>query len=231
MASVVMSSNEARLPFLGTKMSFIVGLDPLGFQNTSVQTYSYLLPGLNNVTWRIRNYSFYCWLLAEYSKQIRNTNPSAQRIFIRRAEYIIALMSVRHKVSVSGSDYAKKRIEAGIKEFDLQSGTYNDDASTPGTYWQHPSGVFGQYYVGAMRQMGLIDEPVDQVGQSLKIYRRTPRSPELKVSGEDLALAFDQNISSDNKTLFLSCIHDGKVTLRSLDLLFSSFVKSAAIFD
>ena len=93
MATKVLDKNEARLPFFGDKMSFVTGLDPLGLQNPSAQAYSYLLPGLNNVTGRIRNYSFYCWLLAEYAKRIKSSDPKEQKAFIRKAEYIIALIA------------------------------------------------------------------------------------------------------------------------------------------
>ena len=90
MPTNIIDKNEARVPFLGDRMSFVTGLDPLGLQNPSLQAYAYLLPGLNNVTSRIRNYSFYCWLLAEYARIIQSTDPKEQKKFIRRAEYIIA---------------------------------------------------------------------------------------------------------------------------------------------
>jgi hypothetical protein len=35
------------------------GLDPLGMQNTSVNLYQRLLPGISNVTLRIRYYGLY----------------------------------------------------------------------------------------------------------------------------------------------------------------------------
>jgi len=67
MTTKVIDNNEARVPFFGARLSFISGLDPLGLQNPSSQAYSYLLPGLNNVTSQLRSYSFYCWLLDEYA--------------------------------------------------------------------------------------------------------------------------------------------------------------------
>ena len=70
-------------------MNFIRGLDPLGLQNTSDSTFSILLPGLNNVTGRIRYYSFYCWLLDEYSKRVGSTDPKEQRnsIHVKMKQY------------------------------------------------------------------------------------------------------------------------------------------------
>ena len=51
-SSTIMSltSNQSVAPFLGKRMSFIRGLDPMGLQNASERTYSKLLQGLSNVT-------------------------------------------------------------------------------------------------------------------------------------------------------------------------------------
>ena len=38
------------------------GLDPLGMQNLGVALYQRLMPGISNVTLRMRYYGFYCWL-------------------------------------------------------------------------------------------------------------------------------------------------------------------------
>lgn len=212
MSTKVIDKNEARLPFFGDKMSFVTGLDPLGLQNPSTQAYSYLLPGLNNVTGRIRNYSFYCWLLAEYAKQIKSSDPKEQKAFIRRAEYITALIAAKAEIlGISGSLYATHRLNENLTEFDLNIGTYNADSSTVGTYWQYGSGVFGQYYVGSLRQIGLIEEPVNDMGQPMGIYRRTAKRDNQKVSGEELAAAFDRNISDQNKQLFFYCLHKGTI--------------------
>lgn len=212
MSTTVIDRNEARAPFFGEKISFVTGLDPLGLQNPSIQAYSYLLPGLNNVTSRIRNYAFYCWLLQEYGKGINSSDPKNQKKFIRRAEYIIALVSVYHGIEgISGSNYAKNRISEGRLGYDLQTGTYNEDGSTENTYWQYDFGVFGQYYVGSLRQIGLIEQPVNQEGEAIGIYRRTTKIDNSNVSGQELAEAFDSNINSEIKARFLSCIEAGEI--------------------
>ncbi|MCP1835705.1 hypothetical protein J2R76_004045 [Bradyrhizobium sp. USDA 4532] len=38
------------------------GLDPLGMQNSSLALYQTLLPGVGNVTLRMRYYGLYAWL-------------------------------------------------------------------------------------------------------------------------------------------------------------------------
>ncbi|WP_207431352.1 hypothetical protein [Sabulibacter ruber] len=219
----VIDKNEARLPFFGDRLSFVPGLDPLGLQNPSAYAYSTLLPGLNNVTGRLRSYSFYCWLLSEYARQIQTTDPKEQKRFIRRAEYILALIAAHQETNgVAGSNYAARQLKLGETKFDISFATYNPDGTTINTYWQYSLGVLGQYYLGSLRQIGLIEEPLDANGNLLGIYRRTS-SKELLVSGEALAAAFDENVTSENKELFLSCIRKGTIDLKQVEELSSDF--------
>ena len=221
----VIDNNEARFPFLGDKITFLTGLDPLGLQNPSGQMYSYLLSGLNNVTAHIRNYSFYCWLLDEYVQRIQSTDPEAQKTFIRKAEYILALVAYNAGIEgVSGSLFVKRLVDDGVSLFVINEGIYNKEGKTSNTYWQFPFGVFGQYYVGSLRQIGLIDEPKSDTGETLGIFRRTGEADNLKVSGADLAIAFNQNISYEGKMLFFSCMEEGLVSDVQLEILKSDFI-------
>ena len=45
------------------------GLDPLGMQNSSVNLYQTFLPGISNVTLRMRYYGLYAWLSRSYAKK------------------------------------------------------------------------------------------------------------------------------------------------------------------
>ena len=45
------------------------GLDPLGMQNAGVALYQALVPGISNVTLRIRYYGFYCWVSDAYARE------------------------------------------------------------------------------------------------------------------------------------------------------------------
>lgn len=221
----VIDQNEARLPFLGDKISFVTGLDPLGLQNPSGQMYSYLLSGLNNVTAHIRNYSFYCWLLDEYAKQIQSTDPKEQKTFIRKAEYMLALIAFHGDVQgVSGISFVEKQSEKGVEHFELSEGVYNSEGGTVGTYWQYSLGVFGQYYVGSLRQIGLIDEPKDESGEPLGVYRRTGEIEDLKVSGKDLSHAFEKNLSEVGKELFFQCMDEDSVSVEQLEALQNDFI-------
>ncbi len=216
--------NEARVPFLSDKMSFVTGLDPVGLQNPSSRAYTYLLKGLNVVSSRIRNYGLYCWLLKEYSKRVKSKDPNDQKDFIRKAEYIIALSSVSNGVEgVNGSQFALKSLALDQSEYQLTDGIYNESGTTANTYWAFPFGIFGQYYLGSMRQIRLIEEVADETGTALKIYRVTKKSEQLTTSGEDLAEAFAENIPEEKLDLLLSCIDSNVVAERQLKLLFPDF--------
>jgi hypothetical protein len=225
MAEKVLTKNKAWVPFWGDKMNFVKGLDPLGLQNASEKAYSHLLPGLNNVTGLVRAYSFYCWLLREYARQIDSTDPAEQKRFIRKAEYILALMAHQQGIpGVSGVNYASVQFAKGETIFDLLAGIYKPDGSTENTYWAYHFGVFGAYYLGSMRQIGIIEEPMDPSGKPLGIYRITDeRNANLKVTGKALAEAFESRVQTDNKAIFLLCLRENKVDHAQLTALAADF--------
>ena len=86
-------SNQIKAPFLGKPHYPISGLDQLGLNLTSERIFDLLLPGLNNVTQRVRYYSFYCWFFDWYATTIRNTSRSKQNNYLRRAEFLLALIA------------------------------------------------------------------------------------------------------------------------------------------
>ncbi len=67
------------------------GFDPLGMQNTSVALYQRLLPGISNVTLRMRYYGLYAWLSAVYARRVGDTDLKTCQRFVRRAEALYAL--------------------------------------------------------------------------------------------------------------------------------------------
>jgi hypothetical protein len=224
MPTKVLQNNEVRVPFLGDKFNSIGGLDPLGMQISSNQIYAHLLSGLNNVTHRIRNYSFYCWLLNEYSKIIQDADTYKQRKFIRRAEYILALAAFHKGLEgISGRNYAASKFYEGLKTFDLQEGTYNEDDTTVNTYWQYTFGVFGQYYLGSIQQIGIVVEVQDENRVPLTIYNATSKSETDKICGMELASAFEKNIKLENKNTFLKAIDKGKINISQLESIMDDF--------
>lgn len=218
----VIERNEVIAPFFGKPMHFIKGQGPLGLQNTSEACFALLLPGLNNVTARIRYYSFCCWLLEEYAQRVGSTNPASQRAFIRKAELIAAFVnraSGDDSIRVPGSLYANRMLKEDSRVYDLKAGTYNEDGSTEHTYWKDPGGAFGQYYTGSLQDIGLISL---RSGEG-EVYVRTPVRSDDIVSGQALASAFDANIKPANKKIFFNSLNKEKLAQRDFDTLLEDF--------
>jgi hypothetical protein len=75
------------------------GLDPLGMQNAGVTLYQSLLPGISNVTLRMRYYGFYCWVSEAYARAGATDEFTAWRSWVRRAEALYALALLIHRMS------------------------------------------------------------------------------------------------------------------------------------
>lgn len=56
----------SKVPFMGEGIKINAGLNQLGMRSIGEQLFNKLLPGLNNVSSRIRYYSFYCWLFNRF---------------------------------------------------------------------------------------------------------------------------------------------------------------------
>ena len=65
----VLQIGKAKYPFWGASINLVPGLDPLGLQVTSEAIYAAMLPGISNLTNRVRYYGFYCWLLDFISRK------------------------------------------------------------------------------------------------------------------------------------------------------------------
>src|SRR3954462_7171210 len=85
------SRAEELLPGWTKPGKWSLGRDPLGMQATSVRIYRTLIPGLTNVTNRLRYYSYYCWVVALFAETRHADDLKQWRIFIRRAEALYAL--------------------------------------------------------------------------------------------------------------------------------------------
>src|SRR5690242_1546836 len=78
------------------KSAHVTGLDQLGVQVVSIALYGDLLPGLTNVTDRIRYYSFYPWILHRYARDVGVIGETAWQEHLRRAEFLLALVGHAH---------------------------------------------------------------------------------------------------------------------------------------
>lgn len=176
-----------------------------------------MLRGLNNVTSRIRYYSFYCWLMDAFIGDNPSVKPVDQPVFIRRAEYLLALIQTKtnDSLGIPGINYASARKDN--KVFDLKEGTYNSSGKTQsGTYFANPGGVFSQYYARSLNDIKLIGEN----GATKKKERLFVVSQdEGHVNGRALAEAFANSIGTTNAERFLRCVKGGEADAEDLEAL------------
>lgn len=140
--------------------SFSAGRDPLGFQAASVRLYTDLVPGLTNVTNRLRYFSFYCWVVRKFELRRRDSfNDAAWSIFIRRAEATYVLASYvgdrNRAFGMAGSIWAAKHAAIN-KAFDFTAWT--DAPGEDNQYLKARWGNFGQFYVASMQEMGMLEK-------------------------------------------------------------------------
>lgn len=211
-------------PFWGDTINLITGLDPLGLQVTSEATYAAMLPGLSNLTNRLRYYGFYCWLLDFYFKKEKKGNQTEQYRFIRRAELLIAILMQKEKkgiTQITGSDFAANLLNTATSSiFDLAAGA-DKDSGNEKLYWKFPSGAFGQYYFGALQALALSVRYENDEGDV--IFNITQAHPKQKVSGQELANAFNETLNEEIKSLFYNCIKRGKLSDKDIPELIKYF--------
>jgi len=135
------------------------GRDPLGLQAASVRLFTQLVPGLTNVTNRLRYYSFYCWVIGEYEKRVHSTNLKQWRLFIRRAEaaYVMASNYVEGSsaAGMAGKLWSDKHVhKIQSSPFDMKPWT--DKPGKNGQYLKAVAGNFGQFYIASMVEIGCL---------------------------------------------------------------------------
>lgn len=223
----VLKKNQSILAFWGARSSFITGLDPLGLQISSEAAYTTLLPGITNLTNRIRYYGFYCWLFDHYAHHIRHTDPEEQNAFIRKSELMLAIVMKSHTedyTQVTGSNYAVKLIAEGNGgAYDLETHAVKKGGNT--TYWKYESGAFGQYYAGAMGEMGLTTKNLE--GN----FICTTANHLDAINGTELAEAFASCVSEKARSQFLDCVNRGQLPKDTIPLLFEQFALNGIIAD
>jgi hypothetical protein len=183
------------------------GLDPLGMQNSSVSLYQTLLPGISNVTLRMRYYGLYAWLCWTYAQKVGDTNPESWKRFIRRAEALYALIAYRHgsEGGVAGIEWAQTVLDAnqsGLAEF--------AQAAEPGSenyYLKQAWGAYGAAYRSQLFEIGIFEPSND--------HELPLPSEEI---GERLAVVFESSVG-ELATAFYDIVQRGSVTNEELDEL------------
>ena len=206
------STETYKTPFWAENSGFMTGRDPLGVQNSSITTYSRLLPGMTNLTLRLRYYGLYMWLLNEYDTiASKDSNQTDQFTFVRRAELIVAFLMMKEfpgEQSIIGSDYTNKKMDEldHLGFYNIQLGADKTKETIKGSvYWDFESGALGQYYAGSLIALEL----VDITGKFFRLLEK----------GKKLAKTFDQNISPQQKITFLEVLKSGKLKEEDLNAI------------
>lgn len=184
--------------------AWTLGRDPLGIQATSVRMYRSLVPGLTNVTNRLRYYSFYCWVIERYEAIEHSGDVERWSRFIRRAEALFALgcnlSNAEGADGLAGNIWARKVVKALPNgHFDIRPAT--DDYAGPGQYLGAKRGNFGQFYIASMTEE--------------KFLAPTATIPIVDSTGRRAAAAFQDAVGAEADRL-LTAIRDGAVTIDAL---------------
>lgn len=160
------------------------GLDPLGAQAPCISIYGRLLPGITNVTDRARYYSFYPWFFHTADKKYSKKTWSTVVDRFRRADCLFTLIAARHSRVTDNDDYrhgiamigrdkllpALNALEKGEPLALSEFATLQDDS--PNRYFKNKLGGLGQYYIGTLKELGLLDGN-SRVGVQYVIERAT----------------------------------------------------------
>jgi hypothetical protein len=183
------------------------GLDPLGMQNGSINLYQRLLPGISNVTLRMRYYGLYAWLsLLNAQEGSRSTDPGDWRRLVRRSEALYALAGVHHgdQAGIAGSRWAQTTLNAGVYRIAFAAHADPDGEATP--YLQQAGAAYGSQLF-ATSVLALSEN------HSIPVPREE--------FGIDLAAAFSGSLG-DAADLFKNVVRRGSVTRSELGALESA---------
>ena len=211
---VIANSNKHIAPYWNSSTNLKMGLNQLGIRNVAEQMFARLLPGLNNVSSRIRYYSFYCWLIQHFYKDKDYVNEKDFNPYLRRAELLLAFINGTKDNSqgIPGINYVLQQFQDNIEFISLKEGAKNSD----GSYWANPGGIFRQYYSASLEEIGLIGVNVN----SSQIYNITRNDG--FVNGEILAESFASSVGDDGR-LFLNLLTQDDVNVEELRKLNDSF--------
>ncbi|ABM40027.1 hypothetical protein [Polaromonas naphthalenivorans] len=190
-----------------TDMAEKNGLDPLGMQSLCISLYQSLVPGIANVTLRIRYYGFYAWLTWRYERAGASDSKDKWRQYIRRAEALCALVTLRGNLAetgISGAIWARKMLQQKSVVLKFREGT--DLESGVAQYLKQNMGAFGAAYGAQVIEIGLlVPSTVNGIPVPSEI-------------GQQMAQVFDDAVGACGDK-FLEAAARGSVSLAELDAL------------
>lgn len=188
----------------------LTGRDPLGIQAINIQLYSSLIPGVTNVTDRLRYYSFYPWIFDLY---VSRGVQLEVKTYIRRAEFLFGLISFyHHKNDIDRSEHmvGTEKMPRAIEDLEnsgyLKLTKYTDTKDSEFRYFKNQWGGFGQYYIGVLKQLGILSrEKSDKNKYTIKLFER----------GSRLAESFNTQYAN----MFIGCVTKDSVSYEDLKTL------------
>jgi hypothetical protein len=194
----------------------IVGRDHLAVQAVSEHMYSSLVPGITNVTDRARCYSFYPWFVWAFDQEASGKSSDELIALFRRAECLHTLIGITHELTegeesshgggLVGRDTLHGVADAVAAGKTIRLSQYASLDALPGSrYFKNKLGGLGQYYLGPLKALEVLD------GDARTGLKYTAEW------GATLAQAYDEKV--DRKEFFRVVQHDqiDSKTLRSLD--------------
>lgn len=193
----------------------IGGIDHLGTQTPCQLVYAQLMPGITNVTDRARYYSLYPWVIWSFDQRFPDADRDHFVRLFRRADFLLTLIAERHAQNSGEPDFLHGAAMAGRTQLPLAmnalaiDGEFEFDRFTtredvPTRYFKQTLGGLGQYYVGTLAELRLLDT-------QLRAWVRYS-----DVLGEPLARAVDAAVPADR---FWSVVTAGRVTVKDLEAL------------
>jgi len=190
------------------------GLDHIGSQQPCIDLYGQLLPGLTNVTDRIRYYSFYPWLLKAIDQRYRNLTVSQLIDLLRKSECLFALAALRHsqlhtptephRIGLVGYNTLQPASEELLQGGEVVLSKHaTRDENAPERYFKNKYGGLGQYYWATLSGLGILDSDAST-------------GPRFRGLGGNLADAFGVVVSSD---AFFKSLERDRLTATQLDQL------------
>ena len=176
-------------------------------QNSGISLYQDLLPGISNVTLRIRYYGFYAWLATTYANRTRHTVGDWTK-FLRRSEALLALTCRRADDfdGIAGNRWAGRELKKSTSK-PIQFALNSDPGSKVTPYLRLKAGAFGAAYSSQLSATGVI--------QAAKDHDAPIATPK---TGAPLAAAFQSSIGAAG-TEFISIVERGVVSVEQLDRL------------
>lgn len=213
------------LPGWSAPSKISLGRDPLGLQATSVRIYRSLIPGLTNVTNRLRYYSFYCWVVRRFEIDEHADNDARWRVFIRRAEALYAFAC--HLVDTEGSDglagsiWARDQLkDASLRRLALSS--FTDNPGEADQYLRATRGNFGQFYVRSMIEIGLLQEssgtPLVSEQRGVEMAEAFARAVGEDVENRIARVLKNGSVSKDDAEVIGRAIHPGAIDASSREM-------------